>query len=137
MAEGEIAFIRRVWADGQELDLTEIEMRVYRGDAAQQPDPLIEAKQGTGNAPAYRGTAYVVFERIPLDTFGNRLPQFEFEVVRPVGKVARDLRAVALISQLDGIRADARSGHRRADTGNQAVTEPQCGARPQRLDGGA
>ncbi|TMV01517.1 baseplate multidomain protein megatron [Brucella haematophila] len=97
VAEGEIAFIRRVWADGQELDLTEIEMRVYRGDATQQPDPLIEAKQGTGNAPAYRGTAYVVFERIPLDTYGNRLPQFEFEVVRPVGKVARDLRAVALI----------------------------------------
>ena len=29
----------------------------------QAPDPLIEAKQGAGNAPAYRGTAYVVFER--------------------------------------------------------------------------
>ncbi|WP_343313910.1 glycoside hydrolase/phage tail family protein [Brucella sp. BE17] len=97
VAEGEIAFIRRVWADGQELDLTEIEMRVYRGTATQQPDPLIEAKQGSGNAPAYRGTAYVVFERIPLDGFGNRLPQFHFEVVRPVGKVASDLRAIALI----------------------------------------
>ncbi|EFM59147.1 phage host specificity protein [Brucella sp. BO2] len=97
VAEGEIAGIRRVWADGQELDLTEIDMRVYCGTATQSPDPLIEAKQGTGNAPAYRGTAYVVFERIPLDTFGNRLPQFQFEVMRPVGEVARNMRAVALI----------------------------------------
>lgn len=97
IAEGEIAGIRRVWADGQELDLTEIEMRIYRGTDTQQPDPLIEAKQGTGNAPAYRGTAYVVFERIPLDVYGNRLPQFQFELMRPVGKLARDVRAVALI----------------------------------------
>ncbi|WP_313029781.1 glycoside hydrolase/phage tail family protein [Brucella sp.] len=97
VAEGEIAGIRRVWADGQELDLTEIEMRIYHGTDTQQPDPLIEAKQGTGNAPAYRGTAYVVFERIPLDVFGNRLPQFQFEVLRPVGKLAREVRAVALI----------------------------------------
>lgn len=97
VAEGEIAFIRRVWADGQELDLTEIEMRVHRGTNTQQPDPLIEARQGGGNAPAYRGTAYVVFERLPLDRFGNRLPQFHFEVIRPVGKLARDLRAMALI----------------------------------------
>ncbi|MFS2326235.1 glycoside hydrolase/phage tail family protein [Brucella sp. H1_1004] len=97
IAEGEIAGIRRVWADGQELDHTEIEMRVYHGTDTQQPDPLIEAKQGTGNAPAYRGTAYVVFERIPLDVYGNRLPQFQFEVLRPIGKVARDVRAIALI----------------------------------------
>lgn len=97
IAEGEIAGIRRVWADGQELDLTEIDMRIYPGTQEQQPDPLIEAKQGAGNAPAYRGTAYVVFERIPLDVYGNRLPQFQFEVMRPVGKLARDVRAVALI----------------------------------------
>ncbi|MEN5276127.1 glycoside hydrolase/phage tail family protein [Brucella sp. TWI432] len=97
VAEGEIATIRRVWADGQELDLTEIEMRIYHGTDTQQPDPLIEAKQGTGNAPAYRGTAYVVFERIPLDTYGNRFPQFQFEVLRPVGKLAQNLRAIALI----------------------------------------
>ena len=29
VAEGEIAGIRRVWADGQELDLTEVDMRIY------------------------------------------------------------------------------------------------------------
>ncbi len=68
ICEGEIALVRRVWADGRELDLTAIEMRIYRGTDTQLPDPLIEAKQGAGNTPAYRGLAYdAVFERLPLN----------------------------------------------------------------------
>ena len=63
MCEGEIAGIRRVWADGREIDRTTFEMRIHLGSEDQAPDPLIEAKQGAGNAPAYRGTAYVVLER--------------------------------------------------------------------------
>ncbi len=97
LCEGEIASVRRVWADGRELDLTGIEMRVYRGGEAQLPDPLVEAKQGTGNAPAYRGLAYVVFERLPLDPFGNRIPLLQFEVLRPVGALERQIRAVTII----------------------------------------
>lgn len=97
LCEGEIAGIRRVWADGRELDLDGIDMRVHRGTADQLPDPLIEAKQGQGNTPAYRGIAYVVFERLPLDDYGNRLPQLQFEVIRPVGALTRAVKAVALI----------------------------------------
>ncbi|MGH6861737.1 MAG: baseplate multidomain protein megatron, partial [Phyllobacterium sp.] len=97
VAEGEISLIRRIWADGKEYDQTRGTIRVYRGSRDQLPDPLIEAKQGQGNAPAYRNTAYVVFERFPLDDYGNRIPQFQFEVVRAVGTLARDLKAVALI----------------------------------------
>jgi hypothetical protein len=55
---------------------TRYEIRCYRGDDAQEPDHLIEAKQGEGNAPSYRGTAYVVFERFPLADYGNRVPPF-------------------------------------------------------------
>jgi len=97
LCEGEIARVRRVWADGRELDLTGIEMRVYRGSEEQLPDPLLEAKQGIGNAPAYRGLAYVVFERLPLDPFGNRIPLLQFEVLRPVGALERQIRAVTVI----------------------------------------
>jgi hypothetical protein len=86
-----------VWADGQELDLTLLTMRVYRGDEAQAPDPLIVAKEGAAAAPAYRGLAYVVFEKLPLAAFGNRVPQFSFEVVRAVGRLAPAIRAVCLI----------------------------------------
>jgi hypothetical protein len=97
LCEGPIAFIRRVWADGRELDLDSLDMRIYRGTASQLPDPLIEAKQGAGRAPAWRGLAYVVFERLPLDDFGNRIPALQFEVVRPVGGLEPAIEAVALI----------------------------------------
>ncbi|WP_422373322.1 baseplate multidomain protein megatron [Hoeflea sp.] len=97
LCEGPIASIRRVWADGRELDLETLDMRIYRGTATQLPDPLIEAKQGTGRVPAWRGLAYVVFERLPLDGFGNRIPAFQFEVVRPVGTLEAAIEAVALI----------------------------------------
>ena len=55
---------------------------------------------GAANTPAYRGTAYVVFEELPLERFGNRLPQLSFEVFRPIldGESAESLvRAVTLI----------------------------------------
>lgn len=97
LCEGEIAGIRRVWADGRELDLTTVDMRVHTGGEAQLPDPLIEAKQGAGNAPAYRGLAYVVFERLALEPYGNRIPQLQFEVMRPVSALNKQIRAVALI----------------------------------------
>ena len=97
LCEGPIAFVRRVWADGAELDVTRFTMRVHRGDETQAPDPLIVAKEGGGNAPAYRGLAYVVFERLPLAEFGNRVPQLSFEVVKPVEGLASMIRGVDLI----------------------------------------
>jgi len=84
LAEGQIAGIGRVWADGKPLDLTGATWRIYKGDETQVPDPFIEAKMGAGNAPAYRGTAYVMFEALDLTPFGNRLPQLSFEVLRPI-----------------------------------------------------
>jgi hypothetical protein len=95
LCEGPIGQVMRVWADGKPLDLAGINMRVYRGDEEQMPDPLIVAKDG--EAPAYRGLAYVVFERLPVDRFGNRIPQLSFEIVRPVGALEQQVRAVTLI----------------------------------------
>ena len=97
LCEGEVTAIRRVWADGQPLDLSDVEMRLYRGTPDQLPDPLIEAKQGAGNVPAYRNTAYVVFERLPLDDFGNRIPVLQFEVVRAIGALEKEIEAVTII----------------------------------------
>jgi hypothetical protein len=97
LCEGPIALVRRIWADGRELDLAGLTIRVHRGFEDQPADPLIVAKEGAENAPAYRGLAYVVFERLPLAPFGNRVPQFAFEVVRPVGGVSEMIRAVCLI----------------------------------------
>src|SRR5829696_7289878 len=41
LCEGPIGFVRRVWADGRELDLTAVTVRVHRGSEDQEPDPLI------------------------------------------------------------------------------------------------
>ncbi|MDB5502158.1 MAG: transfer agent orfg15, like protein [Tardiphaga sp.] len=97
LCEGAIGRVARVWADGKPLDLDGVNMRVYRGTEVQLPDGLIVAKQGAGNAPAYRGLAYVVFERLPLANFGNRIPQLSFEIIRPVGLLEQMVRAVTLI----------------------------------------
>jgi hypothetical protein len=97
LGEGTIGNVMRVWADGKPLDLAGLTMRSYSGAEEQTADPLIVAKEGTGNAPAYRGTADVVFERLPLANFGNRIPQLSFEVTRPVGKLEKMVRAVTLI----------------------------------------
>lgn len=105
LCEGTIARVGRVWADGVVIRQADLNMRVYDGSAFQMPDPKIAAVQGADNTPAYRGVAYVVFEDLPLAQFGNRVPQFTFEVIRPseqteslaTADIGRQVRGVALI----------------------------------------
>ncbi|WP_299376690.1 glycoside hydrolase/phage tail family protein [uncultured Tateyamaria sp.] len=105
ICEGEITRVGRVWADGDEVSPNDLNMRVYNGAADQLPDPLMEAIEGQGRVPAYRGTAYVVIENLALSAFGNRVPQFSFEVVRPEqpgqegaeDEMTRAIRGVALM----------------------------------------
>jgi hypothetical protein len=105
LCEGEIARVGRIWADGEEVSPLALNMRVYTGAQDQAPDPKIAAVEGAAYAPAYRGTAYVVFEDLALGQFGNRVPQFTFEVMRPAqdgapqdqSDIARAVRGVALI----------------------------------------
>lgn len=104
ICEGPIAGIRRIWADsklvydasdpdlgvvtlpmfgGAQISFNAVtdRMRVYLGDETQLPDPTMEAHLGAGRVPAHRGMAYVVFANLPLESFGNRIPNFTFEVV--------------------------------------------------------
>src|SRR3954468_18822442 len=97
LCEGVIGGVGQIWADGKPLDLTGKTIRVHRGTEQQAVDDLILAKEGPNNSPAYRGLAYVVFERLPLADFGNRIPQLSFEIIRPVGALERMVRAVTLI----------------------------------------
>ena len=116
LCEGPITRIARVWADGKPLDLTEVAMRVHRGSADQAPDAFLEARQG-GPVPAYRGTAYVVFERLPLARFGNRIPQLAFEVVRAVGTLEPKVTAVTIIPGSSEFAYDPREVRGQAGPG--------------------
>lgn len=93
LCEGEITRVGRMWADGNEIAPESLNLRIYKGDEAQLPDPKIEAVEGAGKVPSYRGTAYVVIENLDLGQFGNRVPQFSFEVVRPAQSAAADTYA--------------------------------------------
>jgi hypothetical protein len=105
LCEGEILRVGRIWADGNEISARDLNLRIYVGSETQLPDPLVEAVEGTGRAPAYRGLAYVVIEDLELSPYGNRVPQFSFEVVRAAQGPAVDaaetlsgaVRGVALI----------------------------------------
>jgi hypothetical protein len=100
LCEGPITGLGRIWADGKPMSREGITFRVHLGGEDQEPDAFIVAKMGAANTPAYRGTAYVVFEELALERYGNRLPQLTFEVFRPIldGESAESLvRAVTLI----------------------------------------
>jgi hypothetical protein len=97
VCQGPISGIRRIWADGQELNQMGLEIRIHNGSETQATDPLIAAKQGSDNTPSYRGLAYVVFERLPLDMFGNRIPVLQFEVIGHRGLLERQIRAMTII----------------------------------------
>ena len=157
LCAGEITRVGRVWADGVEVATDELNMRVYQGSETQGPDPKMEALEGAGNVPAYRGMAYVVFEDLPLGRFGNRVPQFSFEVFRPAPEkpqaeaedIAHLLRGVAMIpgtgeyalattpvflsgtyGEQTAINLNSPSGKTDFETSLQALTEelPQVGS---------
>ena len=105
LCQGEVQRLGRIWADGIEIPVGNLDLRFYPGDETQVPDPKIEAVEGAGLAPSYRGIAYVVIEDLDLSRFGNRIPQFTFEVMRravdaasgTIGDIASAVQAVALI----------------------------------------
>jgi len=81
-----IQSIGRIWADGNLLrgeggDLkVGGTLRIYDGHGDQPVDPLIASDMG-GDCPAFRHTAYAVFENLQLADFGNRIPALTFEII--------------------------------------------------------
>src|SRR6056297_1176920 len=121
LCEGPITGIGRIWADGKLLDTAGIVWRWYPGDEAQPADPFIAAKMGAANTPAYRGTAYVVFEELPLGDYGNRLPQLSFEVFRPLADpdTAEGLTRAVTMIPASGEFTYATTGIRKGSGGAQ------------------
>lgn len=81
--------ILRIWADGsliydrRTFGQTQIEglnFVFYPGTETQMPDPTIEAREGVGNVPPYRGMMYIVFKDLPVGPYGDRPPAISIEV---------------------------------------------------------
>ena len=102
LSERPVREVRRIWADGKLLRgaagdwKAKTKFRLYPGDEEQAPDPLIAAAEGAGQAPAFRGVAYAMFEELELADFGNRIPSLTFEVIADeapvsIGSIAETL----------------------------------------------
>lgn len=97
IADNEIEKILKIWFDEKlvydatgtgpisyasslGVDLNSV-MRIYLGTEDQMPDPRYTAwcedRYGADSAPAYRGVSYLFFEELPVDNFGNRIPQIK------------------------------------------------------------
>jgi len=74
--EGEVIYAE-IYANGKLLSADYVNEAIteHTGTDAQIPDSIIEGEYGAGNAPAYRGRAYVTFRDVNLDPFGNRIPE--------------------------------------------------------------
>jgi putative tail protein len=97
-----IRAVRRIWADGKLLRgaagdfKTATGYRLHLGGEEQDVDPLIASVEGAGQAPAYRGLAYAVFEDFQLADYGNRIPSLTFEVESDMGTMSVGAVAAAL-----------------------------------------
>ncbi|QNE32259.1 hypothetical protein F1C10_10075 [Sphingomonas sp. NBWT7] len=100
LASRPIAAVGRIWADGNLLRgaagdwKVPVIFRLHQGGEDQPVDPLVASAEGIGATPAHRGVAYAVFEDLPLESFGNRIPSLTFEVVADpsaptIGAIAR------------------------------------------------
>lgn len=69
-------------APSETPEIPELPFTLYYGDEEQGADPTIEAALGVGNVPGYRGRAYIVFTDLELSDYGNRIPNFTFEVAQ-------------------------------------------------------
>jgi len=136
ICKGPMLGISRVWADGTEITAkfkdalpteeelltagyvkgftsgavtgNKVQYRLYLGNEEQEPDPWIEGIEGEGTSPAYRGMAYIVLKDLELADYGNRIPNFTFEVVtalRDLGAVVEDISAKAKLYETFGSKA--------------------------------
>lgn len=115
LCEGPVDAVRRIWVGGQlwyDAGSDEFEaimasneaaegFTLYTGSDTQQADPLIQADRGIANVPAYRGLAYIVFDSLPLEKYGNNIAntQVKVEVVCDASSASSLVRRLEVLPQ--------------------------------------
>lgn len=172
LCEGPIIGVRRIWLDSELVyDLGDtatpesiavsneaaVGFRIYTGSTTQTPDGILEGINGAGNTPAYRGTAYIVFDRLQLENYGNRVPNIRVEVVatgtsadgayfsgsetldQDLGGHVITTIDEGVVRVWDGVESNTYAGtsgetHLYDMAGNYLGTEPTTGPRANTLD---
>ena len=107
LCEGPITSIGKVWADGKQIDLANYQYTLHIGTDGQEPDPWMEAIEGAGNVPAYRGLAYIVFKNFDVTDYGNRIPAMTFEITRDMTNLKDIVEEISAQAGLDAVDIDA------------------------------
>jgi hypothetical protein len=96
LCAGPIVGVRKIWLNSElvysvaeDASLAEIMQsneiskgfKVYKGTTTQTADPTYQAFVGAANAPAYRGTAYLVWTDLDVTKYGG-IPNITVEVVQ-------------------------------------------------------
>lgn len=121
LCEGEILDVGAIWANGKILQTKDMNTRLYLGTQTQEPDDLIAEIEGE-QAPAFRGCAYMVFEDMPIDDFGGRFPQLNFEIIRLPKRINNEPRLEDLIQAVDLIPASGEFAYATSITEDQNGT---------------
>lgn len=94
LCEGPITGVRRIWADakviydiGENASATQVLVSkttgytIYAGDETQLPSALTQTAYDTDSVPSSRGIAYIEFNDMQLEEYGNRIPNITAEVI--------------------------------------------------------
>lgn len=123
--------VGRIWAEGNLLRGADglfkspVTFRLHDGSEDQPVDPFVAAAEGVGQAPAFRGLAYALFEDFDLAPFGNRVPSLTFEVEADEGVVSLTdpLRDMLGTVQVAGAVPDIAGYALAAETREAAVVQ--------------
>ena len=92
LCAGPIQGVYKIWADGTLIYNTDtadqetlnasalVPVEFTLGGEDQLPSSLMESYEGIGNVPAHRGQGLAIFNRLLLNSYGGRIPNFGFEV---------------------------------------------------------
>ena len=131
---GPITRIKKIWGNSKlvfDVDVTPTPpstMTFYLGTESQTPNSFIQSKNGSTYTSAFRGVAYVVFSDYQLETHGNAVPNFEFEVEASSGNLGAIVSSICqsagltvgqidvtpLTDTVDGYRISTRGTGRQA-----------------------
>lgn len=135
LCEGPIAGVRRIWISGNLVydagsnDLATVMasnklssgFTLYTGSETQQPNPRMQSTIGVADTPAFRGLAYIVFEDLALEKYGNTLlgAQIKVEVLSVSTSPGVILKQTSLLS--GAARPSVATALNCSDTGLMSV----------------
>ena len=102
--------------------------RLYLGGESQLPDPDLEAINGVGEVPAYRGSAYIVFIDDDVTDRRGSVPQYQF-VIGNAGRY-QDTAIYLAFDSSGSMRSESGNGNSRWENAREAVVAYLNALRP-------